>query len=283
MAEFWWGPSTPEHYKEPGAFFPACHSKCRPILTFMLQGLNVEPDPALHYEQTLKPVRVMWEDEHLAVIEKPEGWCSIPGKSDQANLFDEALRLWPAIEGSVIVHRLDQDTSGIMVLAKNARVHRALSQQFERREIKKQYVAILETYPQTPPMREGNELPVEGDSQKSIPSRGNIEGCVALPLAPNREDLPRQRVDWEHGKEAVTLYEVIGQEEKGTRVRFYPQTGRTHQLRVHAAAKEGLNAPIVGDRLYGHVADRLYLHAEALDFTHPVTHERMHFEAPAPF
>jgi tRNA pseudouridine32 synthase/23S rRNA pseudouridine746 synthase len=97
------------------------------------------------------------------------------------------------------------------------------------------------------------------------------------------EDLPRQRVDWEHGKEAVTLYEVIGQEEKGTRVRFYPQTGRTHQLRVHAAAKEGLNAPIVGDRLYGHVADRLYLHAEALDFTHPVTHERMHFEAPAPF
>lgn len=283
MAEFWWGPSTLGHYKEPGAFFPACHSKCRPILTFMLQGLNVEPDPALHYEQTLKPVRVVWEDEHLAVIEKPEGWCSIPGKSDQANLFDEALRLWPAIEGSVIVHRLDQDTSGIMVLAKNARVHRALSQQFERREIKKQYVAILETYPQTPPMRAGNELPVEGDSQKSIPSRGNIEGCVALPLAPNREDLPRQRVDWEHGKEAVTLYEVIGQEEKGTRVRFYPQTGRTHQLRVHAAAKEGLNAPIVGDRLYGHVADRLYLHAEALDFTHPVTHERMHFEAPAPF
>ncbi len=260
MAEFWWGPSTPGHYKEPGAFFPACHSKCRPILTFMLQGLNVEPDPALHYEQTLKPVRVVWEDEHLAVIEKPEGWCSIPGKSDQANLFDEALRLWPAIEGSVIVHRLDQDTSGIMVLAKSAYVHRALSQQFERREIKKQYVAI-----------------VEG----KLPSL--MSGTVALPLAPNLEDLPRQRVDWEHGKEAVTVYEVIGQEEKGTRVRFYPQTGRTHQLRVHAAAKEGLNAPIVGDRLYGHVADRLYLHAEALDFTHPVTHERMHFEAPAPF
>lgn len=265
MAEFWWGPSTPGHYKEPGAFFPACHSKCRPILTFMLQGLNVEPDPALHYEQTLKPVRVMWEDEHLAVIEKPEGWCSIPGKSDQANLFDEAHRLWPAIEGSVVVHRLDQDTSGVMVLAKSAYVHRALSQQFERREIKKQYVAILETYPQKTQVKEGNEV------------------LVTLPLAPNLEDLPRQRVDWEHGKEAVTLCEVIGQEEKGTRVRFYPQTGRTHQLRVHAAAKEGLNAPIVGDRLYGHVADRLYLHAEALDFTHPVTHERMHFEAPAPF
>ena len=264
MAEFWWGPSTPGHYKEPGAFFPACHSKCRPILTFMLQGLNVEPDPALHYEQTLKPVRVMWEDEHLAVIEKPEGWCSIPGKSDQANLFDEALRLWPAIEGSVIVHRLDQDTSGIMVIAKSAYVHRALSQQFEHREIKKQYVAIVE-----------GKLP-------SL-TGGVGGGSLSLPLAPNLEDLPRQRVDWEHGKEAVTLYEVIGQEEKGTRVRFYPQTGRTHQLRVHAAAKEGLNAPIVGDRLYGHVADRLYLHAETLDFTHPVTHERMHFEAPAPF
>ena len=261
MAEFWWGPSTPGHFKEPGAFFPACHSKCRPILTFMLQGLNVEPDPALHYEQTLKPVRVVWEDAFLAVIEKPEGWCSIPGKSDQANLFDEAHRLWPDIEGSVVVHRLDQDTSGVMVLAKTARVHRALSQQFERREIHKRYVAILEALPQT-----------------SV-----REGTLSIPLAPDTDHLPRQRVDWENGKEAVTAYEVIGEEEKGTRVRFYPQTGRTHQLRVHAAAREGLNAPIVGDRLYGHVADRLYLHAEMLDFTHPVTHERLHFEVSAPF
>lgn len=263
MAEFWWGPSNPGHYHEPGAFFPACHSKCRPILAHMLQGLAVEPDPAEHYEQTMQPVRIVWEDEYLAIIYKPEGWCSIPGKSHQANLLDEAHRLWQAISGSVIAHRLDQDTSGVMVLAKNAQVHRALGQQFERRQVQKRYVALLE---------------------------GQVEaanGCIDLPIGPDLEDMPHQRVDHENGKEAVTRYEVQGVEEKDgqtvTRVCFYPQTGRTHQLRVHSASPEGLNAPILGDRLYGHVADRLYLHAEALSLIHPVTHERMHFEQPAPF
>lgn len=263
MAEFWWGPSHPQHYRQPGAFFPACHSKCRPILGHMLRGLNVEADPASHYEQALRPVRVLWEDEQLAVIEKPEGWCSIPGRSDQANLFDEALRLWPGIEGSVIVHRLDQDTSGVMVLAKTARTHRALCQQFERREVKKKYVALLEG-----PVAQG-------------------EGILSLPIGPDLDDMPHQHVDHEQGKEAVTHYVVLGTEDhKGqrvTRVAFYPQTGRTHQLRVHASAPEGLHTPILGDRLYGHVADRLYLHAETLEFTHPTTGKRLRFEAPAPF
>lgn len=280
MGEFWWGSSTPGHYKEPGAFFPACHSKCRPILSFMLQGLNVEPDPAEHYEQALKPVRIVWEDESLAVIEKPEGWCSIPGRSDQANLFDEALRLWPDIEGSVIVHRLDQDTSGVVVIAKNARVHRALSQQFERREVKKRYVALVKV----------------NSEESGIPS----SGVINLPLGPDLDNMPHQRVDHVHGKEAITIYEVLGKETItigeeacpvscratatiATRIAFFPQTGRTHQLRVHSASPEGLNAPILGDRLYGHVADRMYLHAEAIDFTHPVTHEPLHFEVPAPF
>ena len=263
MAEFWWGPSSPMHYRQPGAFFPACHSKCRPILGHMLCGLNVDADPASHYEQALRPVRVLWEDEQMAVIEKPEGWCSIPGRSDQANLFDEALRLWPGIEGSVIVHRLDQDTSGVMVLAKTARAHRALSRQFERREVKKRYIALLEK-PIAP-----------------------AEGILSLPLSPDLENMPRRHVDLEHGKEAVTHYIVLGTEEHNgqtvTRVAFYPQTGRTHQLRVHSAAPEGLNAPILGDRLYGHVADRLYLHAEALDFFHPISGEQMHFELEALF
>lgn len=263
MAEFWWGPSHPQHYRQPGAFFPACHSKCRPILGHMLRGLNVEADPASHYEQALRPVRVLWEDEQLAVIEKPEGWCSIPGRSDQANLFDEALRLWPGIEGSVIVHRLDQDTSGVMVLAKTARTHRALCQQFEHREVKKKYVALLEG-----PVAQG-------------------EGILSLPIGPDLDDMPHQHVDHEQGKEAVTHYVVLGTEDhKGqrvTRVAFYPQTGRTHQLRVHASAPEGLHTPILGDRLYGHVADRLYLHAETLEFTHPTTGKRLRFEAPAPF
>ncbi len=262
MAEFWLGPSKPGHYRQPGAFFPACRSKCYPILGHMLQGLNVEPDPARHYEnRELEPIKVLWEDEHLAVVYKPEGWCSIPGKSDQPNLLDECFRLWPEISGSVIVHRLDQDTSGVMVIAKNALVHRALGQQFEQREVKKRYVALLE-----------GTLTV-------------TRGEICLPLGPDLENMPHQQVDFDNGKEAVTRFEVVAVEQSGnvTRVFFYPQTGRTHQLRVHSAAPEGLNAPIVGDRLYGHVADRLYLHAESIKFVHPLTKEEMHFCLPAPF
>ena len=262
MAEFWLGPSKPGHYRQPGAFFPACRSKCYPILGHMLQGLNVEPDPARHYEnRELEPIKVLWEDEHLAVVYKPEGWCSIPGKSDQPNLLDECFRLWPEISGSVIVHRLDQDTSGVMVIAKNALVHRALGQQFEQREVKKRYVALLE-----------GTLTV-------------TRGEICLPLGPDLENMPHQQVDFDNGKEAVTRFEVVAVEQSGnvTRVFFYPQTGRTHQLRVHSAAPEGLNAPIVGDRLYGHVADRLYLHAESITFVHPLTKEEMHFCLPAPF
>lgn len=268
MAEFWWGTSKPDHYREPGAFFAACHNKCYPILGHMLKGLNVEPDPAIHYEQVLGRIEVVWEDEHLAVVNKPNGWCSIPGRSDQANLFDEAHRMWPDIEGSIVVHRLDQDTSGLMVIAKNVRTHRSLSIQFERREVKKRYVAILDVKNE----RIGNE-------KCTFPSSGVIQ----LPIGPDLDNMPRRRVDWEHGKEAVTLYEVLGEEERGVRVAFYPQTGRTHQLRIHSASPEGLNAPIVGDRLYGQVADRLYLHAEAIDFEHPVTNERMHFEVKTRF
>ena len=262
MAEFWLGPSKPGRYRQPGAFFPACRSKCHPILGHMLQGLNVEPDPARHYEnRELEPIKVLWEDEHLAVVYKPEGWCSIPGKSDQPNLLDECFRLWPEISGSVIVHRLDQDTSGVMVIAKNALVHRALGQQFEQREVKKRYVALLE-----------GTLTV-------------TYGEICLPLGPDLENMPHQQVDFDNGKEAVTRFEVVAVEQSGnvTRVFFYPQTGRTHQLRVHSAAPEGLNAPIVGDRLYGHVADRLYLHAESIKFVHPITKEEMHFCLPAPF
>ena len=268
MAEFWWGPSSPSHYRQPGAFFPACHSKCRPILGHMLQGLNVEPDPAAHYNSVLAPVRVVWEDATMAVIMKPEGWCSIPGRSDQANLFDEAHRIWPGITGSVVVHRLDQDTSGLMLIAKNAATHHALSQQFERREVHKRYVALL-----------------EGSLQQWAPDRRS--GLLSLPLGPDLEAMPRRKVDVEDGKEAITRYEMVGEELQNgltvTRVVFYPLTGRTHQLRVHASAAEGLNAPILGDRLYGHMADRLYLHAEAISFKHPLTHEPMCFELPAPF
>lgn len=270
MGEFWWGTSKAGHYRQPGAFFPACHSRCRPILGHMLQGLNVEPDPAEHYNRIDASPRVLWEDEWMAVVVKPEGWVSIPGKSDQPCLTDEAERLWPDITGPVIVHRLDMDTSGVMLIAKNPQVHRALCAQFERREVHKRYVALLEGHVSAAP-----------------------EGMICLPLGPDRENLPRQQVDAETGKEAVTRYEIVGEETRTvsgraevarvTRTVFYPETGRTHQLRVHSASPDGLNAPILGDRLYGRVADRLYLHAESITFTHPVNRERMHFSSPVPF
>lgn len=276
MAEFWWGASSTDHYREPGAFFPACRSKCYPILGHMLQGLNVEPDPALHYDQkVLAPVRVLWEDEEMAVVVKPEGWVSIPGKSHQPCLMDECYRRWPDISGPVIVHRLDMDTSGVMVIAKNTRAHRALSQQFERREVEKRYIAL-----------------VEGD----LSGLGDGVHTISLPIAPDVDNLPRRRVDRVGGKEAVTRFEVLGVERRPSavdtsapvpdvcsRIAFYPQTGRTHQLRVHAAATLGLAAPILGDRLYGHPDQRLYLHAEAITLKHPLTLEQLHFEAPCPF
>lgn len=266
MAEFWWGPSAPGHYREPGAFFPACRSKCYPILGHMLQGLTVEPDPALHYDtRRLAPIRVVWEDSSMAVVVKPEGWVSIPGRSDQPCLLDECFRLWPDISGPVVVHRLDMDTSGLMLIAKNAQVHRALSQQFERREVHKRYIALIETGHLARPR----------------------EFTLDIPLAPDLDNLPRQRVDTTHGKEAITRCTILGEEMHNgvrvTRVAFYPATGRTHQLRVHAAAPEGLAYPILGDRLYGHVADRMYLHADTIEFTHPITHERLRFTDKAPF
>ena len=306
MAEFWLGPSKPGRYRQPGAFFPACRSKCHPILGHMLQGLTLDPDPAAHYEQALEPVRVLWEDEYLAVVYKPKGWVSIPGRSDQPCLLDAVERLCPGVSGSVIVHRLDQDTSGVMVVAKNARVHHDLSRQFELREVKKRYVALLEQ-PTLSPGRgvlwqDGRSLHDESQWERESPQKRMSERCsISLPLGPDLENLPRQRVDFEEGKEAVTEYEVLGEEVRRvcryttasgipqtedvlvTRVVFYPHTGRTHQLRVHAASHEGLGTPILGDRLYGRVADRLYLHAEAIDFEHPVTHERLHFEVQAPF
>ena len=263
MAEFWWNPLQESDSRSHLTYYPSCHQKCRPLLRFMLRGLTVESSPALHYDKVNSPMRMIWEDEYLAIVEKPAGMLSQPGRSDQRNLFDECLNRWPDIEGQVIVHRLDQDTSGIMVVAKTSRAHHFLRKLFESREVEKEYVALLE-------------------GQVSVK-----DGLISLPLAPDVENSPRQKVDYEVGVEAVTEYRVLGTElvdgKLLTRVLFRPLTGRTHQLRVHAASRLGLDSPIYGDRLYGHLADRLYLHATSLSFIHPFTHERMRWEAPPPF
>jgi len=252
MAEFWWGPSPKTEVRQHGQFYPACRGKCKPVLTWMLQGLDVDPNPE---EQTGRPqldIEIVYEDDWLIVVNKPSGLLSVPGR---VGPYSVATILHQRYPDSLLAHRLDMGTSGLMVAAKNRTVYASLQQQFTGHTISKSYVALLDGVP---------------DKER---------GTITLPLLCDPINRPRQVVDYESGKEAVTDYEVIGD----CRVRLCPHTGRTHQLRMHCAHPDGLGCPIRGDELYGHPADRLYLHAERLELTHPATGERMVFELPAPF
>lgn len=259
MAEFWWGGSPKNELRRHGYYYPACRTKCEPILKHMLEGLEVDPNP-LALPQYRESVRVVWEDDYLLVVDKPAGMLSVPGKDGQLSVWEWMRRYCPQATGPLVVHRLDMATSGLLLLAKTKEVHAALQAQFETRAVKKRYVALL-------------------DGEVSPQS-----GFVRLPLCPDPDNRPRQLVSEEYGKPAVTRYEVMGQDAAGhTRIALYPLTGRTHQLRVHAAHPLGLDAPIVGDALYGHAADRLYLHAEKLEFCHPVTGHWIKVEQAAMF
>lgn len=260
LAEFWWGNSPKSEIRHHGHYYPACKGKCEPILRHMLQGLDVEPNPLLHSMQAVKQeLEIVYEDPWIVVINKPTGLLTVPGPDDAASAYSLMRNRYPELEGPVIVHRLDMATSGLLVLAKTKQAHQHLQAQFAERRIKKRYIALLD----------GN---VATDS-----------GLIDLPICLNPLDRPRQMVDYEHGKPAITRYEVLERKEAQTRIAFYPQTGRTHQLRVHAAYPLGLHCPIVGDTLYGRPADRLYLHAESLELTHPVSGELLHFYRKADF
>lgn len=259
MAEFWWGESPKNELRWQGNFYPSCREKCEPLLRFMLQGLDVEENPLEQEQFPDLELEILWEDDELAVVHKPAGLLSVPGKEKLNSVYEWAHKHYPEADGPLLVHRLDMATSGLLLIAKNKRIHQQLQAQFERREVKKRYVALLE--------------------RPTVPAKGIIQ----LPLCLNPNDRPRQIVHPTLGKEAVTRYEVVGQQDGHTRVHFYPETGRTHQLRVHAAHPEGLNNPIVGDTLYGRPDKRLYLHAERLEFTHPVTGKRIIVEAKADF
>jgi len=255
MAEFWIGAPSKTEVRQEGVFYPPCSGKCVPILRHMLQGLEIEPTPDEQRSQALcEQIEVLYEDEWLMVVNKPSGLLSVPGKSDE-----------PSVEsylGVRAVHRLDQDTSGLLVLAKTPEVYKTLQAYFQRRDILKRYEALLRP-----------------NHQSSIVYHQS-EGEISLPLLPNPYDRPRQMVDREHGKAAITRYKVRERREDGTvLVDFYPLTGRTHQLRVHAAHPDGMNAPIVGDRLYGQSGERLMLHAAEIRFEHPINHQEMHFFA----
>ena len=227
-------------------FYPPCTGRCRPILVHMLKGLDAEPDPRLEeYNRLVGKLKMVYEDDVFVVVNKPSGLLSVPGK--------EFLPSVESITGCLSVHRLDQDTSGLLVLAKSLAVQAELRRQFEQREVQKRYEAILE-----------REMPV------------GEEGEIRLPLRPDIENRPRQIVDMAHGKSALTRYKVIGNTDGHAHLQLVPHTGRTHQLRVHCA--EAFGNPILGDRLYGRkVASRLMLHAGELSFTHPKTGERLCF------
>ena len=255
MGEFWMGQTPKGEIREEGHFYPSCQAKCKPILTWMLKGLDVEENPLRKgYNDLIAQLRIVAEDSDIVVVDKPSGLLSVPGKDDLPALADIIRERYPQAEGPIIVHRLDMDTSGLMVVALKTKAYHHLQNQFVRHTIGKRYRAILER-----PMPIGEK------------------GRIDLPLCPNPYDRPRQMVHEEYGRRAITNYEVIGEEDGHAVVHLWPETGRTHQLRVHMAHSEGLGNPIVGDRLYGTAGGRLMLFADELSFVHPTSGERMHF------
>lgn len=255
MAEFWWGKSTKEELRQHGNYYPACRGKCKPILTWMLQGLEVDVNPETLGFPHLE-METIYEDDHLLVINKPSGLLSSPGRVEQYSVETVMQQRYP---GSFIAHRLDMWTSGLLIVAKSIEIYRHLQEQFVKHEIRKRYIALLEP------------------SESQLFSKKT--GTIKLPLRPDPMNRPRQIVDYEHGKRAITDYEFLD----NNRVALYPQTGRTHQLRIHCAHPDGLHRPIKGDELYGTKGDRLYLHAEQIWFRHPVTSESMHLEVSPDF
>ena len=314
MAEFWWGDSPVSEIRHHLHYYPACRSKCLPILTHMLKGLDVAPNPLAQKRHTAEP-RVLYADEYILVVDKPAGMLSVPGKADDSasvsveEYFANNSKF--KTQNSKFLkaaHRLDMDTSGLLVLARTEQAYVELQRQFASRETVKRYEAVLSGVPKhtTPHSTFHNDVPkhiTQNSKFKTQDSSTQSDGCleaISLPLIADINDRPRQRVDMEHGKPALTLYNIVEvraadantavayttkkADKSLTLVHLYPKTGRTHQLRVHCAHPQGLACPILGDPLYGtERADRMYLHAAELTFRHPITGEPMHFLSPSGF
>lgn len=265
MAMFWWGEPPKTEIRQHGQFNPACNGKCKPLLTWMLKGMNVAAN-ALEVEAK-QSIDIVYEDRDLAVIVKPSGMLTVPGRSKKQSVETILRQRWNDNDTPIIVHRLDMATSGLLVVARNKEAHKHLQAQFKAKMVRKRYIALLDA---TVLNRVG------------LPS----EGTISLPLCADELDRPRQMVDRNKGKTAITHYKIVGKTplhdsyySEAVKVELRPETGRTHQLRVHCAHSEGLACPILGDTLYGKRADRLYLHAEYLAFTHPTTGKPLSFES----
>ncbi|MBQ6965436.1 MAG: RluA family pseudouridine synthase [Bacteroidaceae bacterium] len=287
MEEFWIGPSKGNQMRVERNFYPACQHKCVPILTFMLKGLNVEENPLFHRARLLlKRVRIIHEKEDFMIVYKPSGLLSVPSKNHgEPSLMDYLYSLNPNYH---LMHRLDQDTSGVMIVAKTHEACGWIQKLFMEHLMMKKYVAILDEPSPMPnkallKAKKAQNILHDEPSEYREPHSGVTElrtidglpqGTISLPLSKNPFDSPRQVVDHRFGKSAVTYYEFTSPR----RIELYPESGRTHQLRIHCAHPEGLGRPIKGDILYGTASDRLYLHAESLGFCHPITGKWMHFE-----
>lgn len=259
LAEFWWGKSPKSEVRQHKNYYPACKGKCEPILGHMLTGLKVEENPLLVASNLSDQLEIIYEDDDLIVVNKPTELLSVPGRTIEHSVYSILRKKYPEISDPILVHRLDMSTSGIILGTKNERSHEFIQRQFIQRTAQKRYVALLE-----------GVLTHE-------------KGCIELPLAQDFENRPRQKVDPIEGKKAITYFERIEVKNKRSRVYFYPKTGRTHQLRMHAAHVDGIGIPIVGDDLYGTPSERLCLHAERLEIVHPTTKEPMVFQIKAPF
>ena len=253
MAEFWWGSAPSTAVRKHKNYYPACQGRCKPILTHMLAHTEMDANLLLENLSAKQVLEIIYEDDVLIVVNKPAEFLSVPGKDIKDSVYTRIKEKYPAATGPLIVHRLDMSTSGILLLTKTKDANKVLQSQFINRTIKKRYVALL-----------------DGNLSKN-------SGKITLPLRVDLNDRPKQLVDFTYGKPAETDWEVINKENGKTRVHFYPITGRTHQLRIHAAHKNGLNTPIIGDDLYGKKEKRLHLHAEFIEFLHPTTLKKMSF------
>ena len=259
LAEFWWGQSPKTEVRIHGHYYPACKGKCEPILGHMLRGMDMDENPMLKNPAEGKDLAIVWEDEHIVIINKPHEFLSVPGKQIEDSVLTRLQALYPEAPELMVVHRLDMSTSGLLIAAKTMDIYKELQRQFAEREVKKRYIALL-----------------EGIITENA-------GWIDLPLRVDLDDRPRQVVCYEHGKPAQTRWKVIERKDGRTKVYFFPVTGRTHQLRVHAAHSLGLQHPIVGDDLYGQHSTRLHLHAERIEFKHPVSGKMIAVEVPAEF
>lgn len=259
MAEFWWGTPPLSAVRQHQQYYPSCRGKCEPILSHMLQGLEVDPNPLLQNPGLNKKIEFLYEDEAIILVKKPAELLSVPGKNVRDSVLWRVQQKYPELEGPIIVHRLDMSTSGLMVLAKTKAAYLHLQSQFVKRKVHKRYTARLDGIPKSE------------------------SGTIDLPLRVDLDNRPRQLVCYGYGRPALTKWRLVKVEGKQSVVHFFPVTGRTHQLRVHAAHHLGLGMSIIGDDLYGTVADRLHLHAEELHFTHPSTGKTMEFVWEAEF